>query len=125
MDDKKLELLIALEGADAHWLSQLVAYRKLKGFTQQDVAERMGIRQSNVSRLENLNTGKKRKHSDILTRYAEAVGVYVGHIVVDGESDYEALDAEISHRLRDLHRAVQAKDRGEDGLSEGDESAGA
>jgi|GEM_PF-4512538 len=117
MDDKDMELLIALAGADSHWLSQLVAYRRLKGLTQAEVAKRMGIKQSNVSRLENLNSGKRRQHSDLLTRYAEAIGVYVGHIAVDSDSDYQELDKKISRHLRDLHRAIRAQERPKEGSS--------
>jgi len=115
MDDKDMDLLIALVGADNHWLSQLVAYRKLKGLTQAEVAGKMGIKQSNVSRLENLNSGKRRQHSDLLTRYAEAIGVYVGHIAVDSDADYQALDRKIGRHLRDLHRAVRTQNRPKEG----------
>lgn len=108
MDDKELDLLIALEGADMHWLSQLVAFRKIRGLTQGDVARKMGLTQSRISQLENINSGKRRQHSDILTRYAEAIGAYTGHVVIDGEDEsYKEFEELLERRLRELHRKVR------------------
>lgn len=56
-------------------LAELLRARQQAGMTQADVAERMGIAQSSVARLE--STAGSRKHAPSLAtlrRYAEAVG---------------------------------------------------
>jgi DNA-binding XRE family transcriptional regulator len=56
-------------------LAELLAARQRAGMTQADVAERMGIAQSSVARLE--STAGSRKHAPSLAtlrRYADAVG---------------------------------------------------
>lgn len=100
-----MDLLIALEEADLDWVSQLIALRKIKGLSQAEVAARMGIAQSNISRLENLARGGRRKRDDTLVRYAEAIGAYTGHIVVDAaDGTYTELQDSIQQHLRTLKR---------------------
>jgi DNA-binding XRE family transcriptional regulator len=56
-------------------LGELLAARKRAGMTQADVAERMGIAQASVARLE--SSAGSRKHAPsiaTLRRYADAVG---------------------------------------------------
>lgn len=56
-------------------LSELLRARQRAGLTQADVAERMGIAQASVARLE--SSAGSHKHAPSLTtlrRYAEAVG---------------------------------------------------
>jgi len=56
-------------------LAELLAARQRAGMTQADVAERMGIAQASVARLE--SSAGSRKHAPsmaTLRRYAEAVG---------------------------------------------------
>lgn len=103
MEDLDMELLISLEEADLDWVTQLVALRKIKGMSQTEVAERMGITQPNVSRLEKLASGATRKHTDLLTRYAEAVGAFTGHVVVDAaDGRYDELQRVIQKHLKSL-----------------------
>lgn len=109
MEDLDMELLISLEEADLDWVTQLVALRKIKGMSQTEVAERMGITQPNVSRLEKLASGATRKHTDLLTRYAEAVGAFTGHVVVDAaDGRYDELQRVIQKHLRSLKRQAVA-----------------
>lgn len=109
MEDLDMELLISLEEADLDWVSQLIALRKIKGMSQAEVAERMGVKQPNVSRLEKLASGSTRKHSDLLTRYAEAVGAFTGHVVVDAaDGTYEELQRVIQKHLKTLKRQAGA-----------------
>lgn len=104
-----MELLISLEEADLDWVTQLVALRKIKGMSQTQVAEKMGVTQPNVSRLEKLASGATRKHSDLLTRYAEAVGAFTGHVVVDAaDGRYEELQRVIQKHLKSLKRQAVA-----------------
>lgn len=56
-------------------LAELLAARQRAGMTQADVADRMGVAQSSVARLE--STAGSRKHAPSLAtlrRYADAVG---------------------------------------------------
>lgn len=56
-------------------LAELLRARQAAGMTQADVAERMGVAQSSVARLE--STAGSRKHAPSLAtlrRYADAVG---------------------------------------------------
>lgn len=63
-------------------LDQLVAMRKAKGLSQDQVAERMEITQSAVARIE---SGERDPRLSTLRRYAMAVGAYYEHHVVDDE----------------------------------------
>lgn len=95
------------------WISQLVSLRKAKGLVQGDVAERMGVDQSTVSRLENLNCGNRSANIGLLAKYARAIGAYTAHIVVDAESDdgYQLLKKEIEKHTHSLiHDDVRCED---------------
>lgn len=73
-DSAFAEAYCALESEYAA-LAELLNARQRAGMTQADVAERMGIAQSSVARLE--STAGNRKHAPSLAtlrRYAEAVG---------------------------------------------------
>jgi len=52
---------------------KLIGIRKDAGFTQEELAEILHTKKSNISRLENVNTKTSPKLSTI-ERYAEAVG---------------------------------------------------
>lgn len=60
----------------------LVAERKRKGLTQQDIADRTGMKAPNVTRLESC---KFTPRLDLLERYAEAVGKKIHFELVDIE----------------------------------------
>lgn len=51
---------------------QITHYRKLKGWTQSDLAIKLGVKASHISRWEN---GKVHPHSATLHTLAEALGV--------------------------------------------------
>lgn len=87
MDRHQLRRNKDLGMADLLWVSQLVALRKRKGFTQQEVAAHMGVEQSTVSKIENSNSGRRRISADQLHRYARAIGAYTGHVVLDADDD--------------------------------------
>ena len=60
----------------------LIAERKRKGFTQQDIADRTGMKAPNVTRLESC---KFTPRLDLLERYAEALGKKIKFEIVDIE----------------------------------------
>lgn len=74
MDKDQLRLYKDLSMSDLLWVSQLVALRKRKELTQQQVAQRMGVEQSTVSKLENVNNGRRKISAEQLNRYARAIG---------------------------------------------------
>lgn len=99
---------IDLAGSEYELVRQLVAFRRQRGYTQAEVAKRMGVSRTTVSQFENLNGGPTKNHT-LLTvkRYAEAVNAYVDHIAVDAgtaaedgdRASYEPLrNAVIEHR---------------------------
>lgn len=102
MDKDTLRRYQDLTMADLLWVSQLVALRKRKGFTQQQVAERMDVDQSAVSKLENINSGRRKISAEQLNRYARAIGAYTAHIVVDADADYSALKQEVERHTHHL-----------------------
>lgn len=53
-------------------IEELIAYRKKKKMTQQDIAERSGIMRPNVARLEARRTEPT---MDVLSRYAKSMGM--------------------------------------------------
>lgn len=60
----------------------LVAERKRKGLTQQDIADRTGMKAPNVTRIESC---KFTPTLDVLERYAEAMGKKIQFELVDME----------------------------------------
>ena len=65
-------------------VDQLVALRKEKSMTQQDVAEATGINRANVARIE------RKKHIsslEVLVKYANAVGKELDIILVDSREE--------------------------------------
>lgn len=75
------------EEHDKDWMKSLVRLRHVAGFTQADVAEKMGVNQGWVSELETslLDGGDPRLST--LRRYAKAINVLVMHAVDPGEVD--------------------------------------
>lgn len=63
---------------DYKLLADLVQVRRDSGLTQHDVAERLGISQQAVSKLENYSSDPR---LSTLRRYAHAVGALVAHVV--------------------------------------------
>lgn len=68
--------------ADREFLERLVAMRKAKSLTQDQVAERMDVGQSAVARIE---SGERDPRLSTLRRYAMAVGALIEHHVHDDE----------------------------------------
>ncbi len=69
---------------DSDLIERLVQVRRDRGLTQQDVAERMGRSQPNVSAFERVGGDP---HLSTIRRYAVAVGAQVRwQVVLDGES---------------------------------------
>ncbi|QNE89939.1 helix-turn-helix transcriptional regulator [Corynebacterium incognita] len=98
------QLEIDLIGADMAFIEQLVMVRKRKGLTQRDIAQRMGVDRSVVSRFESISQLNSKNHTlRTARRYAEAVGAYSAHIVIDAdESDYSQLAESVEENLREL-----------------------
>ena len=75
-----------LATADYRLILDLVRVRKARGLSQEDVAERLGISQQAVSKLERYDSDPKLSS---LRRYAHAVEALVAHVV---EADTGQLD---------------------------------
>ena len=106
-------LMFDLVGADMDLVEQLVEMRKLRGMTQTDVAEGMGVDRSVVSRFESI-TGFGAKNHTMRTarKYADAVHAYIAHLVVDGQSnEYRELAAVVSENLSELRRKNDAHEQ--------------
>jgi transcriptional regulator with XRE-family HTH domain len=56
---------------------QITHYRKLRGWTQTDLAEKLDVKPSHISRWEN---DKVRPHSDTLQAIARALGVSIDEL---------------------------------------------
>ena len=52
-EDKKREAKIALEASKLELLEHLVEYREKKGLTQKQLAEKLGVKQQVVGKIEN------------------------------------------------------------------------
>lgn len=80
-----------LARADREMRADLVRIRREAGFTQKDVAERMGVSQQAINKLERYDADPRQS---TLQRYAVAVGALVEHrVYVDrGQSTYLAAD---------------------------------
>ena len=102
MDKEQLRHYKDLSMSDLLWVSQLVALRKRKKLTQQQVAQRMGVEQSTVSKLENVNNGRRKISAEQLNRYARAINAYTAHVVVDAEQDYRVLKQEVERHTHSL-----------------------
>ncbi len=77
--DPTQQLAERLVAADDNLLDQLVELRKSKGLTQRDVADRLGVDQSAIARIE---SGDRDPHLSTLRRYALAIGAEVEHKVI-------------------------------------------
>jgi transcriptional regulator with XRE-family HTH domain len=77
-DDPRDRLADYIVSADEQLMAELVARREELGLTQQDIASRMGINKSNVSRLER---GDRDLLQSTLRRYLMALDAVVIHEV--------------------------------------------
>ena len=102
-----------LVGSDMDLIEQLVEFRRLKKMTQQQVAERMGVDRSAVSRFESISGLSAKNHTMRTARkYAEAVGAFIAHLVVDGEPrNYQKLAEVVEDNLLELRRSNEAHER--------------
>jgi transcriptional regulator with XRE-family HTH domain len=71
---------LALARAELQMLSDLVALRRSKGYSQQDVADAIGRDKSSISRFERLDADPR---LSTIRRYARAVGAIVNYEVSD------------------------------------------
>lgn len=62
------------------FIDQLVAYRKKKKMTQQDIADRSGMKRENISRIENK---KNIPTLDVLFKYAHCLGMEIDISLVE------------------------------------------
>lgn len=81
--DPKTRLALHLVDEDHRLVESLIRLRRASGLTQQDVAERMGVTQSAVARIE---TSQRDPRLSTLRRYAMAVGACVSHTVEAADS---------------------------------------
>lgn len=78
-DDPRERLADYIVSSDEKLFRDLVAFRKARGLSQQQVADLMGIDKSNVSRLE---SGVRDVQLSTLRRYAMALDVVIRHDLV-------------------------------------------
>lgn len=69
----------ALARADREHISGLVALRRIRGLTQKDVANLIGVSARKIARLERHDSDPR---ASMLRRYASAIGVTVEHTIV-------------------------------------------
>lgn len=102
-----------LVGSDMDLIEQLVEFRRLKNLTQQEVAERMGVDRSAVSRFESITSFSAKNHTMRTARkYAEAVGVYIAHVVVNGETqEYRDIVDVVEGHLLELRRSNEVHEK--------------
>ncbi len=93
---------------------QIKALREQKHITGKDLAQRIGLSQSQMSRLEQ---GKRRIDTEILIRIAEALDVSPAAFFKDTPQDAPALtprrqkDLDVSHLHRELGRLIRSERR--------------
>lgn len=80
--------------ADRKYIKDLVRAREEAGLSQTEVAERMGIDPSAVSRFE---SGRRDPHLSTLRRYALAVGAGVRHEVTRRNHEAEVVEDALVH----------------------------
>lgn len=85
---KERMLGIDLAESQLTLVMQLVAMRKAKNLSQDDVARRIGVDRSVVSKFENSINSDKQPQLSTIKRYAEAVEAFVAHFVTDGTIDH-------------------------------------
>lgn len=98
--------LVDLVSAENMWVTQLSALRKIRGLTQAELADRMGLDQPQISRLENVNSPGSPSARKLL-EYAHQVNAYVAHVVVPAEQGYEPLKDELQQYVRQLLMAAE------------------
>lgn len=76
--DPEMMRSMALAEGDHQFLRGLVRLRRDLGLTQQDVAERLGIRQATVAAFERYDNDPK---LSTIRRYAQVVGLLIAHKV--------------------------------------------
>ena len=76
--DPEMMRAMALAEGDHQFLRRLVGLRRELGLTQQDVAERLGIRQATVAAFESYDNDPK---LSTIRRYAQVVGLLIAHRV--------------------------------------------
>ena len=84
VQEKRQQLLIEIEKKTfaRSIVAALIAERKRRGLTQQDIADRTGMKAPNVTRIESC---KFTPTLDVLERYAEALGKKIQFELVDME----------------------------------------
>lgn len=101
-----------LVAADEDLLDNLVRLREKLGLSQRDVADRLGVGQSAISRIE---SGERDPHLSTLRRYALALGARIDHRVTRFEPARPA-DDWISAVERELAREAAPVRSGQEGL---------
>lgn len=79
--DKDLLIEGQIKRISDDFIDQLVAYRKKKKLTQQDIADRSGMKRENISRIENK---KNIPTLDVLFKYAYCLDMEI-HISLVGK----------------------------------------
>ncbi|WP_049151505.1 MULTISPECIES: helix-turn-helix domain-containing protein [Corynebacterium] len=106
-----------LIGSQMDLIEQLVEFRKLRGMTQSEVASRMGVDRSVVTKFESLvGLGKKNHTMKMIRAYANSVEAYVAHFVVDGRiqhgsAPYAEFKENIARRITALANANEAHEQ--------------
>lgn len=99
--DPEDQLGIDLADAEIDLIEQLIAMRKARDLTKSDVARKIGVHRSVVTRFEDAINGEQRPNLATVRRYAEAVNAFIGYLVVPGH-DYADLQAFVRNNLDQL-----------------------
>lgn len=67
-------------------IAELVAERKKQGLTQQEIADRTGMKASNVTRIESC---RYMPTLEVLVRYSKAVGKKLQFVLMDEREGYQ------------------------------------
>jgi putative transcriptional regulator len=93
--------------------TRIKEYRRQRGWTQEDLGDRIGASKAHVSEMEG---GKKNPSTPLMERIAQVFGVRVSDLFEDVNADtadlmrdYEALPPEDRAAIRDLARRLASR----------------
>ena len=87
--DKDILLEGQIRKISDEFVDELILCRKSKKLTQQDIADRSGMKRENISRIENK---KNTPTIDVLYKYAECLGMKMQIRLVDSETNLDKME---------------------------------
>lgn len=94
------KLLNRQEEVRKNIVKQYIAYRKLRKMTQEELANRMGIKRPNISRFE---TGEYNPTLDLLVKMAESMNLEI-NITLKSRTEEEGRDEKSVKKLTEKER---------------------